>query len=443
MTEHTTVAIIGGGVAGLTLANALEQAGIAYILWEGHDQIAPPAGASLGLMPNGLRILDQLGVVDEVEKQIYTERKVTDEWYRLGYGGFFLERQCFLEILYQNIKDKTRIHTKKKVVRVQSLDAKAIVTAADGSQISCDVVAGADGVKSAVRAEMEAMSLASGGGGVSRDSNFLSTKYACVYGISSPLPAIKPGKAFTIYRKDVSLLIVTGIGGVIYWFVFQDLKASIPFGQTPRYTQADVEALCGIVADTIVTDGVRFADIFKNRTTAVMTALQEGVVDTWFAGRLVLLGDSGHKMVPHAAMGANLAMESAACLVNRLLELRERHPSLQQQHIPLDTLQSSLREYSRNRTARAADVVRLANSACCAQLKAGPAEEAYICNILPTLTNEAWLARALGSLCKAEKLENWHRQSDRVAFYTRQAERIRQRMEMERLEREKENGLGQ
>lgn len=68
MTEHTTVAIIGGGVAGLTLANALEQAGIAYILWEGHDQIAPPAGASLGLMPNGLRILDQLGVVDEVEK---------------------------------------------------------------------------------------------------------------------------------------------------------------------------------------------------------------------------------------------------------------------------------------------------------------------------------------------------------------------------------------
>lgn len=79
---------------------------------------------------------------------------------------------------------------------------------------------------------------------------------------------------------------------VIYWFVFQDLKTSIPFGQMPRYTQ---EELCGVVADTTVTDGVKFADIFTNRTTAVMTALEEGVVDTWFAGRLLLLGDSGIK----------------------------------------------------------------------------------------------------------------------------------------------------
>lgn len=203
---NTTVAIIGGGVAGLTLANALEQAGIAYLLWESHEQIAPPAGAgaSLGLMPNRLRILDQLGVVDEVEKyavahdswehrdgddpdgkRVYNTfsvmRGYRDELVcpicicrgfkiycvcarRLGYSGFFLERQRFLDILYRNIKDKTRIFTKKKVVRVQSLDDRAIVTAADDSQISCDVVAGADGLKSAVRAEMEAMSMA----GVSR-----------------------------------------------------------------------------------------------------------------------------------------------------------------------------------------------------------------------------------------------------------------------------------
>lgn len=117
----------------------------------------------------------------------------------------------------------------------------------------------------------------------------------------------------------------------------------------------------------------------------------------------------------------------------RLLDLRERHPSFfqqQQQYILLDTLHSeALQEYASNRAARAADIVRLTNFACRAQLKAGPAEEAYVCNVLPTMTNEEWLARALGSLCRAERLEKWHRESDRVALYTRQAERIRRGMD--------------
>lgn len=66
--QRVTVGIIGGGPAGLTLANMLEQSGISYTLFEARDDIAPPEGASLGLMPNGLRILDQIGLIDEVEE---------------------------------------------------------------------------------------------------------------------------------------------------------------------------------------------------------------------------------------------------------------------------------------------------------------------------------------------------------------------------------------
>lgn len=65
---QVSVAIIGGGVAGLTLANICEQSGISYVLWESQDRIAPPVGASIGLMPNGLRILDQIGVIDAIEE---------------------------------------------------------------------------------------------------------------------------------------------------------------------------------------------------------------------------------------------------------------------------------------------------------------------------------------------------------------------------------------
>lgn len=61
-----TVIIVGGSVSGLSLANMLEKAGIRFVLLEANDDIAPQVGASIGLQPNGLRILDQLGCADEV-----------------------------------------------------------------------------------------------------------------------------------------------------------------------------------------------------------------------------------------------------------------------------------------------------------------------------------------------------------------------------------------
>jgi 2-polyprenyl-6-methoxyphenol hydroxylase-like FAD-dependent oxidoreductase len=66
--EKSTFRIIiaGGGVAGLTLANALERANIDYLLLEAGDQIAPPAGASIAVQPNGSRILDQIGALDDI-----------------------------------------------------------------------------------------------------------------------------------------------------------------------------------------------------------------------------------------------------------------------------------------------------------------------------------------------------------------------------------------
>lgn len=68
-TSHYQVAIVGGGIAGVTLALAFEKLGIDFILFEAHSSLAPDEGASLGLCPNGLRILDQLGVLGEVEQQ--------------------------------------------------------------------------------------------------------------------------------------------------------------------------------------------------------------------------------------------------------------------------------------------------------------------------------------------------------------------------------------
>jgi FAD dependent monooxygenase len=60
------VVIVGGSISGLVLAHSLHQAGIDYIVLEGHDRIDPQVGASIGLFSNGSRILDQLGVYKSI-----------------------------------------------------------------------------------------------------------------------------------------------------------------------------------------------------------------------------------------------------------------------------------------------------------------------------------------------------------------------------------------
>jgi FAD dependent monooxygenase len=60
--------IVGGSVAGLTLAHCFASAGIEFTLLEARDTIAPSIGATIVLMPNGCRILDQLSVYEPMRK---------------------------------------------------------------------------------------------------------------------------------------------------------------------------------------------------------------------------------------------------------------------------------------------------------------------------------------------------------------------------------------
>lgn len=60
------VLIGGGGITGLTLANMLQLHNIDFIVLESHEHIAPQVGASIGILPHGNRILDQLGLHQKV-----------------------------------------------------------------------------------------------------------------------------------------------------------------------------------------------------------------------------------------------------------------------------------------------------------------------------------------------------------------------------------------
>jgi len=63
------VVIAGGSVVGLSLALIFERMGVDYVLFE-KGEIAPQLGASIGLHPHSLKILEQLGVWEDIEKQV-------------------------------------------------------------------------------------------------------------------------------------------------------------------------------------------------------------------------------------------------------------------------------------------------------------------------------------------------------------------------------------
>lgn len=60
------VVIAGGSIAGLSLANMLQLVGIDYVILEAYPHVAPQVGASIGLLPHGNRILDQLGLFTKI-----------------------------------------------------------------------------------------------------------------------------------------------------------------------------------------------------------------------------------------------------------------------------------------------------------------------------------------------------------------------------------------
>ncbi|KAB2580409.1 FAD-dependent monooxygenase andE [Lasiodiplodia theobromae] len=166
------VIIAGGSIAGLTLANMLEKLGIDFVVLEAYKEIAPQVGASIGLLPNGLRVLDQLGLYPAIrgliqepnqkstirgpDGQVLTQTNKAGDLFRNrhGYDIIFVDRQMVLQALYNHLESKNKVLTSKKVASVTLQEKGVKVTTADGAEFTGDILIGADGVHSTVRNEM-------------------------------------------------------------------------------------------------------------------------------------------------------------------------------------------------------------------------------------------------------------------------------------------------
>ena len=122
--------IIGGGsITGLSLALMLEKVGIDFVVLEAHESIAPEVGAGIVCNANGFRILDQLGLHDDIMKAATAPVQELNNWWPngdlhsrhsgfsdilervIGYPMVVLDRQELLRIMYSHIQDKTKVIT--------------------------------------------------------------------------------------------------------------------------------------------------------------------------------------------------------------------------------------------------------------------------------------------------------------------------------------------
>ena len=169
MSKVQKVAVVGAGLGGLNAAIALRQRGFDVTVYEQADRLGE-IGAGIQLSPNASRVLIALGLDKAFEAIAFEpERHVVRNWksghivsatqmrgvFRSQYGaGYFGAHRADLHAVLQRAVPAECIRLNARCTGVSQRADRAVLAFADGSTAEADVVIGADGIRSAVRASL-------------------------------------------------------------------------------------------------------------------------------------------------------------------------------------------------------------------------------------------------------------------------------------------------
>ncbi|KAL4953560.1 hypothetical protein BDW69DRAFT_165055 [Aspergillus filifer] len=336
------VVIVGGGISGLGLAAMLDRVGIDYTLLEAYDEIvATRLIAGIAMTPNGLRILDQLGCFEDLRDRVKPIAEMrywgpdgelivaAPEWdqmfiKRYGYPMLWIERWMLLQVLYDRIADKGKLLTGKRVETVVHSEDGVEVRTTDGSVYYGDIVVGADGAHSRVRLEIASRAKELGLGAEYDDGNEVASTYACLFGVSDPVPSIPIGFTGFGAHKQHSYIIGTGPANTMHWSLLKNMGSTLRGSDIPQLGEKEIDELIKEFWDDNITPEVKVKDLYHCRRRLVYIPTREYVHQKWHLDRMIALGDASHKMTIIIAQGGNQALESVAVLTNGLFEVLSR-----------------------------------------------------------------------------------------------------------------------
>lgn len=153
--------IVGGGIGGIAAAVALVRAGVDVQMYEQAQQLAE-VGAGVSLAPNGLRMLERLGVGEGIERmgaryvsaqlRLSNGRAVRHEPYQFTQPGQHvgIHRADLLALVAGQLPPGM-VRTGHRCTGFRQDAGSATVGFADGTTATADVVIGADGIHSVLQ----------------------------------------------------------------------------------------------------------------------------------------------------------------------------------------------------------------------------------------------------------------------------------------------------
>ena len=335
--------IVGGGIGGLFAAKALLTHGLEVAVYEQAPELGE-VGAGVYITPNSVRQMVRVGLGDAVETwgarvgaashyfradgSPIAPVQVTDS---SGWSANFgMHRADFVDFLAASLP-KGIVHTGHRCIGFEQIGDKARVKFANGATAAADIVVGADGIHSELRPYVFPPSQPVFSGSVAyrgtvpfdRVPGFPNERWQMWLG---------QGKHFLVFPLRAGKL----LNYVGFVPADKEMKESWSAPGDPDMLRAEfagwdprIEAL-----------------LLKAEKTFRWALHDREPMPTWTKGRLTLLGDAAHPMLPHLGQGANQAIEDGMALATILSRVGNAHAP------------EALIAYERLRRRRVADVQR-------------------------------------------------------------------------------------
>ena len=294
-------------------------------------------GAGITLWPNAIKMLDRLGVGEEVRRggsifsgcleQRTAKGRLLAEWQldemgrELGAPAMGIRRPVLHEVLATAAA--ARVKPGCEVRSFEESDAGVAVSLADGNTEAADALIGADGIDSVIRSQLF-------GAEPARYSGLTIWRAVAAFEDS----ALPPGALLSYWGSGTRFVIFRVAPGTMVWEATLATEAG---GTDPESGVKPI--LLRHFADFV--DPVKpLIEAADERSIIRNDVCDRPPSDSWGRGRVTLLGDAAHAMTFAVGQGAAQAFEDAVALADSLQAA--------------GAVQEGLRAYEQRRIKRAA-----------------------------------------------------------------------------------------